>query len=313
MNSASSVLPQRPNSHVVGDKAVEILIAACDPAWAIAPVSKDYGLDLRVEVTRGGYITGEEFAVQVKGRASVRVKGDLLPLAKVRQATVNYWLAKLTPIMIAVVDTSTGNIYYDWLEYCYPGYPNAGQIDGEVALPLRHNANEHDLRKEVVAYVANYYASISSEMERLSKGIYLANLLFSISALHRLATNTAIELQRIEPSEPEELKKLLDGFCFTFASHDNLMSGLRAGAFGHLPERSRFFQMVEAKLQSYDEVRSKFLVYRGETDQGDLMVQPKYNEISAWLLPTIHILEDIQEILGLAQVTNRALAKPAHL
>jgi hypothetical protein len=306
------VLPQRPNSHVVGDKAVEIFIAACDPAWAIAPVSKDYGLDLRVEVARGGYVTGEEFAVQVKGRTSVRVKGDLLPLVKVRQTTINYWLAKLSPIMIAVVDTSTGKIFYDWLEYCYPNYPKAGHTDAEVALPLRYTATEHDLLKEAMAYVANYYAYISTEMESLSKGIYLANLLFSISALHRLAASTAIELQRIEPSDPEELKKLLDEFCFTFASHDSLMTGLRAGAFGHLPERSRFFQMVEAKLQRYDETRSKFLVYRGETDQGDLMVQPKYNEISAWLLPTVHVLEDIQETLGLAQVTNRALTRPAH-
>jgi hypothetical protein len=55
MNPAP-VLPQRPKSHVVGDKAVEIVIAACDPAWVIAPVSKDYGLDLRIEVTRGGYV-----------------------------------------------------------------------------------------------------------------------------------------------------------------------------------------------------------------------------------------------------------------
>jgi hypothetical protein len=46
-------------------------------------------------------------------------------------------------------------------------------------------------------------------MERLSKGIYLANLLFSISALYRLAANAVIDLQRIEPSGPEDLKKLI--------------------------------------------------------------------------------------------------------
>ena len=173
--------------------------------------------------------------------------------------------------------------------------------------------SEHDLRKEVPAYLSRYYASISSDMERLSKGIYLANLLFSVSALHRLTTNTVIELQRIEPSGSEEIKKLLNDFCFAFASHDSLMSGLRSGAFGHLPEQSRFFQMVETKLQRFDEVRSKFLVYRVETDEGNLMVQPKHIELSEWLLPTLHLLEDVQEVLGLAQVTNRALTKHAHL
>ncbi len=307
------VLPQRPKSHVVGDTAVEIFIALCDPAWVRAPVSKDYGLDLRIEVARGGYVTGEEFGVQVKGRVSVSNRDDILPCADVRQSTINYWLAKLSPTMIALVDTTKGEVFYDWLEHCYPNYPKTAQTDEVVALPLRHMASEHDLRKEVTAYLAQYYASISSDMERLSKGIYLANLLFSVSALHRLTANTVIELQRIEPTEPGELKKLLDDFCFAFASHDNLMSSLRSGAFGHLPERSRFFQMAEAKLQRLDEVRSTFLVYRGETADGNLMVQPKYNELSAWLLPALYVLDDIQEFLGLAQVTNRALTKHAQL
>jgi hypothetical protein len=307
------VLPQRPKSHVVGDRAVEIFIAACDPAWVKEPVSKDYGLDLRIEVDRGGYVTGEEFGVQVKGRASVTERDDQLPCPEVRQSTINYWLGKLSPTMVAVVDTTSGEVFYDWLEHCYPNYPKTVHTGEKLALPLRYKASEHDLRKEVMIYLAHYYASISSDMERLSKGIYLANLLFSVSALHRLTANAVIELQRIEPSGPEELKKLLNDFCFAFASHDSLMLGLRSGAFGHFPERSRFFQMAEAKLQRFDEVRSKFLIYRGETNDGNLMIQPKYNELSAWLLPTLHVLEDIQEFLGLAQVTNRALTKHTEL
>ena len=123
------VLPQRPKSHVVGDKAVELFIAACDPAWVVALVNKDYGLDLRIEVTRGGYVTGEEFVVQVKGRTSVRVKDNLTPHADVRQTTVNYWLGKITPTMIAVVDTEDEEIYFDWLEHCYLNYPKAIEID----------------------------------------------------------------------------------------------------------------------------------------------------------------------------------------
>lgn len=230
-----------------------------------------------------------------------------------RQTTVNYWLGKITPTMIAVVDIDDEEIYFDWLEHCYLNYPKAIEIDGDVALSPRYKASEHDLRREVTAYVANYYASISNDMARLSKGIYLANLLFGISALHRLAANTVIELQMIEPSGPGDLKNRLDEFCFAFASHDSLMTGLRVGAFGHLPSRSRFFQMVEAKLQQYDEVRSKFLVYRGETSEGDLMVQPNYEALRDWILPTVRVLEDIQEVLGLAQVTNRALSKPTRL
>ncbi|MEK6289731.1 MAG: DUF4365 domain-containing protein [Acidobacteriota bacterium] len=308
------VLPQRPQSHIVGDKAVDIFVAACDPAWVVAPVTKDYGLDLRIEIARSGYVTGEEFVVQVKGRTSVNVANGLLPHAHVRQNTINYWIAKLSPTMIAVVDTTTNTVFYDWLEHCYPSYPNAVQLDGEIALPLRHSSAEHDLRKEVTAYLHRYYASISQDMERLSKGIYLANLLFSISALYRLVANAVIDLQRIEPSGPEDLRKLIHDFCFAFACHDSLMGGLRAGAFGHRPtDNSRFFSVVEHKLQQYDEVRSKFLVYRGENAEGDLMFETKYKEITASLLPMFHVLEDIQEVLGLAQALNRALPESGSL
>ena len=106
----------------------------------------------------------------------------------------------------------------------------------EVALPLRHSSAEHDLRKEVTAYLHRYYASMSQDMERLSKGIYLANLLFNISALYRLAANAVIDLQRIEPASPEDIRKLIHDFCFAFACHDSLMGGLRTGAFGHRPQ-----------------------------------------------------------------------------
>lgn len=280
--------PQRPKSHVVGDQAVEIFASCCDPSWVVSPIDKDYGLDLRIEVTRGEYVTGEEFGVQVKGRSSVGFADGLLPHAKVRQETINYWLGKLFPTMISVVDTTARTVFYDWLEHSYPDYPNVLQTASGVGLPLRHNSSSHDLKKEIRTYLHRYYASMSKDMESLSKGVYLANLLFSISALHRLSAHAAIDLQRIEPSSPEELKQLLQKFCFAFANHDSLMEGLRAGAFGHRPEsKSRFFGMVEQKLRNYDEIRNKFLVYRGDTADGDQMIEPQYKELSACLLPMI--------------------------
>lgn len=299
------VLPQRPKSHVIGDQAVDIFIAACDPSWVISPVQKDYGLDLRIEVARDGYVTGEEFFVQIKGHSSVN--GTALPTAKVKQSTINYWLRKLAPTMVAVVDTTAQTVFYDWLEFCYQPYPDACQTQSIIDLPLRHSSDAHDIKKEVYAYLRRYYASISKDMERLSKGIFLSNLLFSISSLHRLSTRTAIDFQRDEPTEPEELKQFLQRFCFAFACHDGILEGLRTGAYGHRPPvNSRFFKVVEHKLFSYDEIRNKFLVYRSETADGDhLIFEPRYAEIVAWLLPMIDILDDMEETLGLAQVLNR--------
>lgn len=269
---------------------------------------KDYGLDLQVEVAKGGYVTGEEFAVQVKGRGCVST--DVLPAAKIKQSTINYWLRKLAPMMIAIVDTTAKTVFYDSLEYCYPSYPEIGRSQSDVGLILRYNSDAHDIKKEVPACLSRYYQSISNDMGHLSQGIFLSNLLFSISALHRLSTGMAIRLQQIEPSGPEELRQFLQGFFYAFASHDKLMEGLRSGAFGHLPQnQSRFFRVVEHKLSRYDEVRNRFLVYRGETADGDYMVEPRYNEINARLLPMIEVLEDIEETLGLAQVLNKSLVR----
>jgi hypothetical protein len=310
----SKVLPQRPISHVVGDHAVNIFVSLCDPSWVVTQVQKDYGLDLRIEVARGEYVSGEEFSVQIKGRTLVKDAAEYLPQAKVRQATVNYWLGKLAPTMVAIVDTTSRTVFYDWLEHCYSGYPNGCQTDKDVLLPLRHSSSTHDIREEALAYLRSYYASMSNDMERLSRGIYLSNLLFSISALHRLSTRAAIDLQQLEPSSSEDLKHFLLTFCVAFASHDKLMEGLRIGEFGHRPEsNSRFFRLIDQKLTSYDEVRRKFIVYRGETPDGNYMVEPKYKEISAWLLPMIGVLEDIEETLGLAQVTNKMLVNNVHL
>jgi len=238
---------------VTGDAAVSIFAAACDASWIVAPVHKehDYGLDLRVEVARGGYVTGEEFLVQVKGRRTVNQPPHLLPQAKISQSTINYWLAKLQPVMIVVVDLSSKDVYYDWLEHSYADYPSPSDAQREVSLPLRFANSEHSIHQEVAAYLSRYYSSLSSDMARLSKGIYLASLLFSVAALHRLTSHAAIELQRIEPETPDHLKQVLDQFCFEFAAHDSLLSGLRSGQFGHRPVSSRFFNKVEARLAKY--------------------------------------------------------------
>ena len=303
----SRVLPQRPKAHVTGDAAVQAFMTICDPSWIVAQVHKehDYGLDLRIEVATGGYVTGEEFLVQVKGRSALQTKGELLPQVRISQSTINYWLAKLQPVMVVVVDLCCNDVHYDWLEHSYADYPNASETQKDVLLPLRFNHAEYNMQKEVAAYIAHYYSSLSSDMARLSKGIYLASLLFSVSALHRLTARAAIDFQRIEPEGPEELKRALDRFCFEFVSHDSLLTGLRSGAFGHRPTSSHFFSRVETRLVKYDRLRESLIEYKGETPDGDIRCRPRYSEFSKSLLPLHDELAGLQEVLGLAQVLNR--------
>lgn len=110
--------PKRPTGHVTEDRAIQIFISKCDPEWIITPVVKDYGLDLRVEISRNGTVSGEEFFVQLKGRSRIDPGREYPPKAHIRQTTVNYWRGKLSPTLVAVVDVAQGDVFFDWLEYC---------------------------------------------------------------------------------------------------------------------------------------------------------------------------------------------------
>ena len=103
----------------------------------------------------------------------------------------------------------------------------------------------------------------------------------------------------------EELKRVLDHFCFDFVSHDNLLSALRSGAFGHRPVSSHFFSRVETRLLKYDHLRASLIEYKGETADGEKMCRPRYSAFGSNLLPLHDELAGLQEVLGLAQVLNR--------
>jgi Domain of unknown function (DUF4365) len=101
--------PQRPASHVSGDEAVQCFLSACPAEWVPSQAQRDYGIDVRLEIVREGGVTGEEFLVQIKGRQRAIPKGRVI--AKIEQPTINYWLGKILPVMIVVVDLADGTIW----------------------------------------------------------------------------------------------------------------------------------------------------------------------------------------------------------
>lgn len=224
--------PKRPESHVAGDRAVHAFLTQCDPAWIVNPVVKDYGLDLRVEVTQSGLVTGEEFFVQVKCRTSIDTDREYPPRARVRHATINYWLGKLSPTLITVVDLSTGVLAFDWLQYAYASYPRLGDGDGEVELLLCKNSDAHGLQGEVLAYMRQYYSAVRRDAQDVSQSLYLTRVLFHVAALFRTCARTAIDFQRLDSDDPNDLRQLFHAFLTEFVAHDELLSALRNGRFG---------------------------------------------------------------------------------
>ena len=137
--------PHRPISHITGDEAVNIFISKCDPSWAISPIYQDYGIDLRVDVNYGEEMQGHEFFVQVKGRRNIDPDKEYPPKARIRQATVNYWMGKLHPVLIVLVDTNDSVVYFDWVENSYKDFPNVVDKERILKLPLTKNTSACEL------------------------------------------------------------------------------------------------------------------------------------------------------------------------
>lgn len=291
--------PQRPASHVTGDRAIQIFLSVCDPEWVASPLPKDYGLDLRVEVARGQQVTGEEFFVQVKGRAGIDPNRDYPPKARVKQATINYWLGKLHPTLVALVDTAAGVVFFEWLEHAYADYPQAKERDGWVQLSLLKNSDMHDLRAEVRRYIDRFYSAIRKDAQALTLSWHLTRVLFHISALFRACARMAIELQRHDFESSEDLKSLFGWFYTEFAAHDELLSALRESRFGvQNPPHSRLLEIVTAKLAYYDDARDRFFHRQNRVPvDGYWLIPVRYTELGKYLLPTLNALQDIEEVL----------------
>lgn len=307
-----SKFPRRPESHVTGDRAVQVFVALCDPAWIVNPVLKDYGLDLRVEVTQNGSVTGEEFFVQVKGRTRIDIDHEYPPRARVRQTTINYWLGKLSPTLVTVVDLSTGVLAFDWLQYAYDAYPELANDDGEVELLLRKNTDAHSLQGEVLAYIRQYYSAVGKDTRDASQSLYLTRVLFHVAAQFRACARTAIELQRLDSDNPDAIRELVRGFLTEFVAHDELLSALRSGQFGEQRggSNSRLFNLVTARLDLYNQSRDK-LFQRKDRKEGYWMIRPHYEGFSGYLLPTMSILESLEEILFQALTLGKIVYLPA--
>jgi hypothetical protein len=305
-----STFPKRPASHVTGDQAVQVFISECDPAWVVTPINKDYGLDLRVEVTEGGMVTGEEFFVQVKGRKTIDFEREYPPRARVRQATINYWLGKLSPTLIAVVDLSENIFAFEWLQYSYPTYPRLGDGDGDVDLPLYKNTSAHSFRDYVLNYLTQYYLTVRNDVQSGVQSLYLTRVLFHVAALFRICARMIIEVQRLEPETVDDIRRLYRQFYTEFAAHDELLAALREGRFGDEggTSRSRLLGVIADRLAIYDVARGKF--FRPDRKGSFWLIKPDYEGVDNYLLPTLGVLQEIEEILFQALTLGRIVYAP---
>jgi Domain of unknown function (DUF4365) len=159
---------------VAADDAIQLFLGSCPKEWVASRVERDYGLDLRVEVSRNGEVTGEEFFVQVKGRQAAKSKDVTVNIS---QPTINYWLGKIHPVMIVLVDLSRRLFWFDWLGNAYRPYPQQQDGSRSVALHLAMNSVAQSLPEVVPKYLERYFSALRQDIVSMADTGHIAKLL----------------------------------------------------------------------------------------------------------------------------------------
>jgi hypothetical protein len=289
-------LPKRSLAHVIGDEAVRLFVEACPKEWVKAPLAPDYGLDLRVELARDGAVTGEEFGVQIKGSKRLRCARGHVTL-RVRHSTVNYWLGKLQPTMVAAVDTECHRFWFGWLEHLYPDYPRRFSSDGEIEFSLMSESSP-EFGDHVLRYICHYYYRLRDETTLLGDRLPLSRLLLHTSSLARTLTQIHLELTCGKPME--ELQNSLHFMFLEYGIHDSFLFSLcepESPWKQHLS--SRVATIVTSKLEEYVGLRSHFWMREQRVGSGDFDFIPfSYSGLRRYLIPTLESVWDLQDALA---------------
>ncbi len=291
-----TVYPKRPMQHVRGDMATRIFQQACPATWIISSIQPDYGLDLRIETTRGEEVTGEEFYVQIKSVKTPNVSTTDITLT-IFQRSINYWLGKLHPVMLVAVNVDKGVFWFEWLENCYQEYPNIINSDRNVALVLPSCNTVNRLERDVTEYLNKYFLKIRSDIESSFESTQLTRVLFHVSALHRLCSRMSITLQNKEIESPEQLKELFYSFYLEFGIHDEFLADMWDDYIA-AKSQSRLRDLLRSRIVGYSELREKFFMRKHRVQNGDFYIVPiRYSDLIQHLLPLLLLLGEIEEIL----------------
>ena len=108
-------LPQRTDSHITESDSVEIFESVMPKGWVVRkPSEVDYGVDFYVEICDGHSMTGQLFAVQLKGTLSPQyeAKNTYLSFYGLKPSTLNYWYNLPVPVLFVLVDIASKECFY---------------------------------------------------------------------------------------------------------------------------------------------------------------------------------------------------------
>lgn len=291
--------PKRPRSHIAGEQAVRWFSDACPENWIVSPIQPDYGLDLRVELVRGEEVTGEEFFVQVKGRSKASAHFGDAPVVHVPSTTINYWLGKLPPVLLVLVDLSREGFWFEWFEYAYPQYPQPSETDDAVPLSLPEHTTACDFAVEVNRHISTCYERMRQASAQWLNKAELTNLVFHAASLGRCCATMVLTLQSDRIKDEKQLRDLYRWFYFEFGLHDEFLEGRWALLEEARKEsHSRLLDLLRGKLAAYRHARALFFQREARQEAGDLWLVPvKYSAVADAVKDTFVFLLDLEETL----------------
>ena len=321
--------PKRPLSHVSGDEAVSIFTSACPSEWVVSPIQPDYGLDLRIEITRNTDVTGEEFYVQLKGRQKIFPLSNGKVKAPISQSTINYWLGKLNPVLIVLVDVPNKCFWFDWLENAYENYPHFKAEQSEVTLTLRHKNTDTSLENEIPKYLTKFFSNLKENLSKYFENNQIVRMLFHVTELWNVCSEMVIFLKSdTKDTDESVIITYWHLFYQQFGMHDLFIRIPWLLYAGKSEEpTNRIILALESRFLAYEKVRATFYNPEDATQfipdvplfgilpllpsQEELetefqkkkiemklqYVKPKYHELLENIFPTMNVLKSIQEIL----------------
>jgi|GEM_PF-4154349 len=141
-------LPKRPQEHILEDVAEQFCRQSLPAAWIIEKISKDYGIDFRVEITADNQVTGANFLIQLKGteNLSIRNKGYIAHTSE--SSTLEYFLQRPELVIYLVYDDKTKKGYWIWIQ----GYIRSelksnwkAQKTNTIKIPLQNFFNRENI------------------------------------------------------------------------------------------------------------------------------------------------------------------------
>ena len=301
-------LPQRPQSHVTGDEAVRLFVAACPRQWVVSPVMIDYGLDLRVEFVRNGAVTGEEFLVQVKGRRRQTFTHGGSVKVTIKTSTLNYWLGKLHPIMIVSADTSEGRLWYGWLDQVYHNYPERIHAELKIELLLTSRI-DYQFEPAIGSYIAEYFSNLQRDRLLLDR-VQLSRFSLHMAGITSALTRIHLALTSGQPIE--KLQEHLDFLFFEYGCHDSfLLSLCELESPWRQNLTSRIATIVFPALEKYVALRETFWMREKRIVEGVCEFIPfSYSALCKHLIPTLEaawvLQSTVNELLVLGSAPSIA-------